>query len=449
MMAAFKAAIIAMLAASAAAAAAQPAPTTEAERMADALSRTHTLAQCLVRDFRPLVARILDSVPGSAAERSRLADLRRRGRRCAEAVSRIDPDTQYVASFEVADTAFRGVLSEALYEHDFAQPGRVRPGALARVAAVEPAAAATGRADVDRAELRDLRQFAACVARHGGDDSAALLAIAPGSAGETEAIRRLVAELDVCFPSEETRTINIPTIRGLVAEAVYRHQSAIARGEPLPGGEHIARRANANSGAVVIVPVAARASGAAGPADSYDAEDVRNLVQFSRCIARRRPADAEELLAMDYRQDAFDRTARSIASRSTSCAPRGRLRFSRLLFAGGLAEELLAARPGGSGLPATLATAAPAAPPQDPDVTEAIGHCLVRTPSAPVAALLATAPASAEENQIVRELTPHVAGCVAPGQIARISQPSLRAIAAIAGYRLARQNAAAARRNGS
>jgi hypothetical protein len=419
-------------------------PRTEAERTADAVARTHTLAQCLVRDFRPLVARILESAPGSAAERARLTDLRRRGRRCAEAVARIDRDSQYIASFHVADTALRGALSEALYESDFAVAGRVRPAALARVAAVEPAGAATGNANADRNELRDLRQFAACVARHGTDDASALLAIPAGSPGETETIRRLMWEFDVCFPSEEARTINIPTIRGLVAEAVYRHHSALARGEALPGGgEQITRRANANSGAVVIVPVAAQASGAAGPADSYDAEDVRNLVEFSRCIARRRPADAAELLSMDYRQDAYDRTARAIASRSTTCAPRGRLRFSRLLFAGGLAEELLATRLRASGLAGRPPASEPVAPPQDGDVTEAIGHCLVRTHPASVAALLATAPASVEENNVVRDLTPHVAGCIAAEQIARISQPSLRAIAAIAAYRLVQQSGAA------
>jgi hypothetical protein len=436
-----KGAVLAFMAASAATAAAQP--HTDSERTADALARTHTLAQCLVRDFRPLVVRILESVPGSAAERTRLTDLRRRGRRCAEAVARIDRDSQYIASFHVADTALRGALSEALYESDFAIAGRARPGALARVAAVEPAAAATGRANVDRGELRELREFAACVARHGGDDASALLAIAPGSTGETEAIRRLVWEFDVCFPTEEARTINIPTVRGLVAEAVYRHQSALARGETPPGGtEQITRRANANSGAVVIVPVAAQAGGAAGPADSYDAEDVRNLVQFSRCIARRRPADATELLAMDYRQDAYDRTARAIATRSTTCAPSGRLRFSRLLFAGGLAEEMLAARLGAGGLSGRVSTSAPAPAPQDGDVTEAIGHCLVRSHPASVTALLATAPASAEENQVVRDMTPHVAGCIAAEQIARISQPSLRAISAIAAYRLVQQSGA-------
>ena len=431
--------ILSLLCASAAAAqgvAAAP----DAEETARDVGRTHIVAQCLVRDFRPMVVRILGKDPGSAAERMRLAELRRRGRRCAEPVARIDRDTQYHLSFDIADLGLRGALAEALYESDFAEPRRVRPAALARIAAVPRTAGAT---DTDRESIAELRQFAACVARHGLDEASPLLAIEPASAAETETVRRLVLEFDVCFPSAESGTINIPTVRGAIAEAVYRHRSALARGETLPGGgEQIARRGNASSGSVVIVPVAARASGGQGSPGSYDADDVRNLVQFSRCIARRRPADAQEMLRMDYREETYDRTARTVASRSIACAPRGRLRFSRLLFAGGLAEEMLAARLSGGPLPTALSAASPGAPQQEGDITQAIGACLVRTRPASVAALLATPPASTEENQVVRDLTLHIASCVAPGQIARISQPSLRAIAAIAAYRLVQQSGA-------
>ncbi|HEX8217169.1 MAG TPA: hypothetical protein VF577_06870, partial [Allosphingosinicella sp.] len=160
----------------------------------------------------------------------------------------------------------------------------------------------------------------------------------------------------------------------------------------------------------------------------------------SRCIARRRGADAEELLAMDYRDQAYDRTARAIATRSATCAGGDRPRFSRLLFAGGLAEELLAARASSVGLQSQ------ARPRPEPvvvgDSTEAIATCVVRRQPALVANLLATPPASAEEDRAVRELAPHVAGCVMPGEIARISQPSLRALAALAAYRLVQQQAA-------
>lgn len=410
----------------------------EAARTARNLAKTHEVARCLVRDFRLLVAPILEHSPGSDSEQMGISQLRRRGLRCVESVSNLKNGAAFIASWDIAAPALRGALAEALYEADFSGPARVRPRELARVAPVGRRAPEAGPAGEDPGGVR---RFAACAVRSAPDDSGALLAMGPGSAAETEAVRRLVRDFDGCFPTDVRGSINVPTVRSLVAEALYRHRSALARGEPPEPGEKVARHSDSRSGAVVIVPASAAANGAAEAAGGYVAEDVRKLVELSRCIAGRRPADAQELLTMDYREAAYDRMAKWVTGRSMACVPRGKLRFSRLLFAGGLAEEMLA-RPGG-GLPAEPSTGGPGDEPRDGDITERIGSCLVRTQPTAVAKLLATAPASAEEGRVVRDLTPYIAGCVAPGKTARISQPSLRAIAALTAYRLVQQQSGA------
>ncbi len=428
----FLAGLAALVSATSAAAQGAPAESDAAEAAAK-IAKTHIVAQCLVRDFRPQVMGILQLRPGASAERTRLDALRRDGVSCAELVVRLDKDTQYLASFEINHTALRGALAEALYRNDLERPDRVSPDTLAQIPAADEAARAGSS---KREALAELRRFASCAAADGGEEASALLATEPASAAEAEAVRRLVRELDVCFSTSNLSPINIPTLRGVVAEAVYRQRAAIARGEPASGGSQIVRRGAADSGAVAIIPAGAQAAGAAGSPNGYDAEDARNLLAFSRCVARRRPADAAELLTMDYRGDAYDSTARFIASYSVACVPRGRLRFSRLLFAGGLAEEMLASRTKREN-PLTSFTAASVSGAQEEDAILSIGTCLVRAEPAGVAGLLATPPASPEEDRVVRELTAHVAACVAPGRTTRLSQPALRAAAAIAAYRLA------------
>ena len=58
---------------------------------------------------------------------------------------------------------------------------------------------------------------------------------------------------------------------------------------------------------------------------------------------------------------AFDREMLSLARANWGCAPAGTLRFSPVLFAGGMAETLLRARLGGGDL-APLVAFDPAAP---------------------------------------------------------------------------------------
>ncbi len=437
------AALVALGFAAAAPAQVSPDPA-EAERTARNLAKTHLLAQCLVREHRDRVVRALEQIPNSTSERARLAELRRRGIRCAEAVSSFDRETQHAVDFRLDRLDLRAALAEALYEQDFAAGGRVEPSSLAAIPA--PGRSAAAAYATAAGDLVSLRRFAFCVVASAPEEAVPLLRIEPGSTTELDAARRMITEFDFCFPANDTASINVPTVRGFLSAAVYRRAAARARGEPVdvPPDRQIARRGSAGVRTVVIVPLHTEENPSAAESAEFSVEEVRTLVDFSRCAARRRSSEAEAALALDYRSDAYERAVRELARRSRTCTPE-RLRFSRILSAGGLAEELLATSLDWAEL-RTLAAARAGTPSLEAGGdTEALGVCLVRSDPAGVAALLATVPASEEEYRIVRDLAPRVANCVAGGQVARISQPALRAIAAISAYRLVRQDSGASR----
>lgn len=413
-----------------------PAAAQDPDRPAEGLVRSHALARCLVRTLRPQVVRVLEQVPGSAQERARVAELRLVARPCVEEVASISRDAPY--DFSVA--ALRGVLAEALYKNDFAAAQTARPGELASLPGRDGPGSSRERVTV--------RGFAFCVVSNAPDDARALLATEPGSRSELEEVRRFVYDSEYCFPATDTSdavaadgTLNVATVRGFVSEAVYRHFAALARGQrpDAPTDEQLARRDRLATGAAVIVPIAAPGTGRS-LADYL--EDVRTLVEFARCVGGRRGPEATAILALDYRSAAYDQRARSLASRGWACTPDRPLRFSGMIFAGGLAEGLLPGLLNGADLQARIAGNRGRSARRGDQSLDAIGLCVVANNPSGVATLLATAPASAEEARVAQDLTPSVARCVTPGEVARINQPMFRALAAIAAYRLLQQQAA-------
>lgn len=171
------------------------------------------------------------------------------------------------------------------------------------------------------------------------------------------------------------------------------------------------------------------------PVDPVAAQAIRN---FALCAVQRTPAGAERLLGMDFRNDDYGAAVQRYATGHDYCG-RGTLRFSSVLFAGGLAEGLLR-RMGNAGQSLSPA-ASPATPFEARDETEYVGLCVARTAPAEVRALLRTEPASPEERAAVAALSPALTACVRQGQTMRLNRPGLRAIVALATYRIARNMA--------
>jgi len=202
--------LLALAAAAPAAAQVQvPRTETRADGTYERVTRAHTFASCLADRFAPAVGTVLAEVPGSEAERRALERLSRRWEPCLRRIT----DAENV--LQVRPAALRGPLAEALLE--------ARAGA-------RPPLPAADSAEGDAQQWIALRRFADCAVGARSGEGTALLASAPGSAEESTEVRRIVNEHDVCFPPGEDVAINIPNVRGFVAEALYRRAAAATGG---------------------------------------------------------------------------------------------------------------------------------------------------------------------------------------------------------------------------
>jgi hypothetical protein len=155
-------------------------------------------------------------------------------------------------------------------------------------------------------------------------------------------------------------------------------------------------------------------------------DEIRILADFSRCVARRQGGQARGLLAMDFHDRLYGRTLNRLVQSQRSCAPPGQLKFAGLPFAGGLAETLLHDRLGQGAL-APLVAYDPARPAiQARSESETMSLCTVRAEPDRVAAL--------------NGLTPAVGQCLAAGASMRLNRLGLRAMLALAAWRLAEDN---------
>lgn len=168
--------------------------------------------------------------------------------------------------------------------------------------------------------------------------------------------------------------------------------------------------------------------------------DHRLLQRFSHCVAQRQPGQAATLLATDYRTPAYLSAMRRLAQNNSGCVPLDRARFSSILFAGGMAEALLRRQSAATDL-AVRTALDPARPLQALDETDVMSICLVRAAPSQAEALLASNAGSPQEAAALTALMPHVGDCLAAGMRLRLNRPGLRAMVALAAYRLVQHNA--------
>lgn len=170
-------------------------------------------------------------------------------------------------------------------------------------------------------------------------------------------------------------------------------------------------------------------------------EDLRLLQRFARCVAQRHPTEAAAILATDFRTHGYTQAMRRLAQGNASCVPLGRAKFSGILFAGGLAETLLTRQNLLADLAARTAVD-PSRPIQARDESELMSICVVRNAPPQVVAMLSSEAASPGEGAAFRAVMPQVGQCLAAGVNLRLNRPALRAMLALASYRLIQHNAA-------
>lgn len=191
---------------------------------------------------------------------------------------------------------------------------------------------------------------------------------------------------------------------------------------------------------LAAVASAAGAQGVRLGAEPSSSEHIQLLARFSRCVAHEWPNRARRVLGMDPRTERYLQDMRRLAFENSRCLDHGTLRFSALLFSGGMAEQLLRERQALSDLSAHVALDSARPPFAARDETELMSLCAVRAAPGEVAALLQTAPASGEESAALAALAPHFAACLGSGNQLRLNRIAARSLLALAAYRLGEHN---------
>jgi len=167
------------------------------------------------------------------------------------------------------------------------------------------------------------------------------------------------------------------------------------------------------------------------------AQAVQKVFKFSRCVALRYPTRAANALALDYRTPEYGEALYKLSQNKSACVGLGRLHFSRVLMAGGMAETLLE-RDGVKDLSARISGEVRITARDDVEFT---ALCVVRMAPDAVAALFATEPTSAAEKTALSAITPALPGCVRGGLTVKFNRHGLRAVLALAAYRIAQTRA--------
>ena len=164
---------------------------------------------------------------------------------------------------------------------------------------------------------------------------------------------------------------------------------------------------------------------------------VEAMHNFGACVVAQTPAGAREVLAMDYRSKAYAEKLRAIAKGHGRCAPGHDLRFGRVLFAGAMAEALLKSDVKPNAMIHLLAydQSRPAIESRSPSETMAL--CTVLKAPDASARLFATDPATPEEAKAVQDLGPTLTECLRKDRRMTLNRPGLRAILALAAWRIA------------
>ena len=194
-------------------------------------------------------------------------------------------------------------------------------------------------------------------------------------------------------------------------------------------------RALARIGMAFALAISA-VSTAAQPTSSSPAAR-RQIQAFGACVADRSPAKTAQVLSMDFRSAGYHPALKALNLNNIDCSrlmPRRQgARASSLLFAGALAERLIAADP--KPLNVRLAQAASRPAPATYSPSDAIANCAVRSAPNEAASLFKTEVGSDAEAQAIKALDMAVQLCSRGKPPFQANVEGLRAILATAAFR--------------
>ena len=161
------------------------------------------------------------------------------------------------------------------------------------------------------------------------------------------------------------------------------------------------------------------------------------MYNFTGCVVELSRRGAEKLLAQDFRSEAYREAMKRYVKGHGRCALGNQLGSSQLVFAGNLAEHLLNDEFSEPALAADLARDRSAAPIEARSASEEVALCIVMKAPAESAALFRTEVMSENEKAVLATIAPQLTGCVKQGTEFRTNRTGLRALLALAAYRMA------------
>jgi hypothetical protein len=165
---------------------------------------------------------------------------------------------------------------------------------------------------------------------------------------------------------------------------------------------------------------------------------VQAIHNFAACIVDTTPRGAEEVLALDYRSPAYAKQMSRLTQghADSRCVSASRMEFSDVLLAGGMAERLLVEKVKPDHFASLVAYDATRAPIEARSATELTAICVIRAEPAKTFAIFGTDPTTADESHAMQAIGATLLNCVKAGQKMSFNKPGLRAMFALAAYRL-------------
>lgn len=161
------------------------------------------------------------------------------------------------------------------------------------------------------------------------------------------------------------------------------------------------------------------------------------MYNFAGCVVENSRDGAVKLLAKDYRSAQYREDMGKLAKGHDRCAANSTLGFSGVVFAGNLAEHLLTDKFSDAALAANLGRDRSATPIEARGTLEAVSMCIVMRAPKESAALFRTDVASDAEKAALGAIAPQLPTCVKQGTQFKTNRSGLRALLALAAYRVA------------
>ena len=165
-------------------------------------------------------------------------------------------------------------------------------------------------------------------------------------------------------------------------------------------------------------------------------QDIRAFAHFSRCIADRQRDRTRAILAMDDRSVAYLSELCRLAQANRGYGPMGFMRFGVQLYVGGLAEAVLHHYVAMRDFPRLVAADTTRPSPGVTNPNDVAAVCAVHASPDAAAAALATEPATPEESVALGALVPALSACLGAGRSLTTNRESMRALIALAAYRI-------------